>query len=105
MTKSTITIPATAPVLAGSILPVDPDQMIGAIAVAKLLNVNKGHIDRLNATGRLPRPIRLGRSVRWRKATIVEFVEASERAGRLLSREEWEAIAYSGTGPTTSEQE
>ena len=75
---------------------VDPAQMIDANAVAKLLNVSKRHVDRLDATGRLPRPIRFGRSVRWRRTTIVAFLTASERAGRLLNREEWEAIAGSG---------
>ena len=77
---------------AGSIPAVDPGQMIDANAVAKLLNVSKRHVDRLDARALLPRPIRLGRSVRWRKETIVAFLAASERAGRLLNRQEWEAI-------------
>jgi hypothetical protein len=34
----------------------------------------------------------LGRVKRWRRQTIVDFLVASERAGRLLNRDEWTAI-------------
>ncbi|MBI5864077.1 MAG: helix-turn-helix domain-containing protein [Planctomycetes bacterium] len=38
--------------------------------LAKLLNVSARHIWKLTATGKLPPPIRLGRSTRWILADV-----------------------------------
>jgi predicted DNA-binding transcriptional regulator AlpA len=40
-----------------------------------------------------PKPIRFGsRAVRWNLATVNAYLAESERAGRLLKRDEWEAM-------------
>ena len=52
--------------------------------VAELLNVSTRHIWKLHATGRLPAPIRLGRSVRWRADELRAWLEAG-----CPSRECW----------------
>jgi predicted DNA-binding transcriptional regulator AlpA len=40
-----------------------------------------------------PRPTRFGsRAVRWNLATVCDYLAESERAGRLLRRDEWEAV-------------
>lgn len=44
--------------------------------MAELLGVSERHIWGLNASGRLPAPIRLGRSVRWNRDEIVAWVGA-----------------------------
>lgn len=44
--------------------------------VAHLLGVSTRHIWALNASGRLPRPLRFGRSVRWRADELREWLAA-----------------------------
>ncbi|MBD3672369.1 MAG: helix-turn-helix domain-containing protein [Planctomycetaceae bacterium] len=39
--------------------------LLPASEAARLLGISKRHLHTLNVSGRLPRPIRLGRSVRW----------------------------------------
>ena len=60
---------------------------VDAAELAKLLKVSLRHINALNATGRLPRPIRLGRSVRWPREELVAWIAAG-----APSRDEWERI-------------
>ncbi len=55
--------------------------------VAKLLQVSERHISSLNSSGRLPRPIKLGRSVRWNAAELKRWLDAG-----APSRDEWEAM-------------
>lgn len=42
--------------------------------VADLLNCSKRHVVRLADAGRLPRPMRLGGLVRWRRAEVVDWI-------------------------------
>lgn len=66
-----------------------PDQVQGLMTVrdvAAALKVSARQIWKLNSTGRLPAPVRLSRSVRWRAGDIAEFV----RLG-CPSRERFEA--------------
>jgi len=44
--------------------------------VATLLNVSPRHVHMLRATQQLPPPVRLGRSVRWRRAELEAWVAA-----------------------------
>ena len=44
--------------------------------VARLLNVSPRHVHMLRATQQLPPPVRLGRSVRWRRAELEAWVAA-----------------------------
>ena len=62
---------------------------VNAKQAAAMLNVSVRQLWRLNSTGRLPRPIRLGHCVRWRRAEIEAFVEAG-----CPTREKWEAICH-----------
>lgn len=50
---------------------------LSAGQVAKLLGISLRHLWSLNASGRLPRPIRFGRSVRW----LLEELQAWLAAG------------------------
>jgi excisionase family DNA binding protein len=43
--------------------------------VAELLRVSTRMIYRLKDSGRMPQPIKLGGSVRWRRAELVEWIE------------------------------
>lgn len=47
-----------------------------AAEVAKLLNISERHLWALHSSGRLPRPIRLGRSVRWNHDELRRWVDA-----------------------------
>lgn len=59
---------------------------VDAAELAKLLKVSLRHINALNASGRLPKPIRLGRSVRWPRAELEAWIAAG-----APSRDAWEA--------------
>jgi len=62
---------------------------VNARQAAAMLNVSVRQLWRLNSTGRLPRPIRLGHCVRWRRAELEAFVQAG-----APTREKWEAIRH-----------
>ena len=44
--------------------------------VATALNVSTRHIWKLQSAGRLPPPVRLGRSVRWRASDLDRFIDS-----------------------------
>lgn len=60
---------------------------ISAKEFARLLGVSLRQIWRLNATGKLPRPVRLGGSVRWNRAEVMQWFN---EAG-CPDRQTWEA--------------
>ncbi len=64
---------------------------VSAKELANLLGVSLRQVWRLNSTGRLPRPVRLGGSVRWRRDEIVAFVEAG-----CPDRQTWDAMRAQG---------
>jgi excisionase family DNA binding protein len=43
-------------------------------AVAKLLDCSPRHVYRLSDAGRMPRPVKLGQLVRWRRAELHEWI-------------------------------
>jgi len=45
-------------------------------AVAALLDCSPRHIYRLADSGRMPRPVKLGQLVRWRRAELQEWLNA-----------------------------
>ena len=55
--------------------------------VAVMLGVSVRQVWRLHTTGRLPKAVRLGNCVRWRRAEIEAFVEAG-----CPTREKWECL-------------
>jgi excisionase family DNA binding protein len=65
---------------------------VNAKQAAKLLNISQRQLWRLNSTGRLPKPIRLGHCVRWRKAELEAFIEAG-----APTREKWEMLTTKNT--------
>jgi excisionase family DNA binding protein len=48
--------------------------LLDAVSVAEMLNISRTTFYALKAAGRLPKPIRLGRCVRWRIEEIKEWV-------------------------------
>jgi predicted DNA-binding transcriptional regulator AlpA len=62
--------------------------------LAALLAVSLASLDRLAAADRLPRPLRLAGSVRWRLEEVRAWVEAA-----CPPRKEWEARQAQGRRP------
>lgn len=58
---------------------------ISADQLAELLGISKRHLWSLNTRGKLPRPIRLGRSVRWSLPDVREWL-----ASGAPDRDAWE---------------
>ena len=54
-------------------------------AVARLLSVSPRTVGSMRSTGRLPAPVRIGRRVLWRRAEIVEWIDAG-----CPSRDAWD---------------
>jgi predicted DNA-binding transcriptional regulator AlpA len=60
---------------------------------AQLFQVSTRHWWQLDKLGRIPRPIRLGRSVRWSRVEIEAWLAAG-----APPRDEWERIKSNGGG-------
>jgi predicted DNA-binding transcriptional regulator AlpA len=65
---------------------VERPMAVATAGLAQMLCVSERAIRKMNNSGRLPRPIRLGRSVRWRVAEIEAWLAAGAPA-----RDAWEA--------------
>jgi predicted DNA-binding transcriptional regulator AlpA len=72
-------------------LPASERLAVPSAGVAKLLNISQRHVANLNTTGRLPRPVRFGRSVRWSVAELRDWLESG-----APSREKWEKMRDGG---------
>jgi len=57
---------------------------VNVTQLAEMLSVSSRSIWRLSDSGKLPKPVRLGRSVRWNRREIEEWVEAG-----CPSRRQW----------------
>ncbi|GDX98644.1 hypothetical protein LBMAG48_10480 [Phycisphaerae bacterium] len=57
-----------------------------ATELAQFLGISRATVWRMNKDGRLPRPVRFNRAVRWERWTIEEWL-----ATDAPSRAEWEA--------------
>ena len=71
-----------------------PDEEVIAISarqLSQLLGVSLRQCWRLNSTGKLPCPVRLGGSVRWNRAEIMRWFEAG-----CPDRQTWEATQEVG---------
>ncbi|MBX3451458.1 MAG: helix-turn-helix domain-containing protein [Planctomycetaceae bacterium] len=62
-----------------------PRIAVPAEGVAQLLDVSERHVWALHASGRLPRPVRLGRAVRWSADELRDWLAAG-----APSRDAWE---------------
>lgn len=49
---------------------------ISADEVAELLGISRAHVWKLTGTGRLPKPVRLGRAVRWDRKNLEAWLAA-----------------------------
>jgi len=53
-----------------------PVKLLDVQAVAELLNCSERTVYRLSDSGRMPRPVKLGRLIRWPYAEICEWIAA-----------------------------
>jgi len=60
-------------------------ELLDVCEVATLLHCSKRHVVRISENGRIPRPVRLGQLVRWRRAELVSWLDAG-----CPPRELWE---------------
>jgi excisionase family DNA binding protein len=65
---STLERPAAAPAPAAALLDV--------AAVAALLDCSKQHVRRLADAGRMPRPVKIGSLLRWRRTDLESWLAA-----------------------------
>ena len=61
--------------------------LLTASDLADALSVSERHVWALNSSGRLPRPIRFGRSVRWNVSELQDWLDAG-----APERSKWEAM-------------
>ena len=66
--------------------------LISARELAELLSVSLVTVRRMDSASKLPRPVRLGGSVRWRRDEIEAWVLSG-----CVGRCEWESVWQSGT--------
>lgn len=52
-----------------------PAELLDVGAVAAMLGCGRRHVYRLADSGRMPRPVKLGVLVRWRRAEVLAWIE------------------------------
>ena len=52
------------------------DRLLTAQMLADQLSLSKRQVHRLNSAGRLPKPLRIGGSVRWSEKIVNRWIEA-----------------------------
>ena len=67
--------------------------LVAAEDAAKLLGLSRRTFERLLGTGRIPRPLRLGRRRLWRVAELQAWTD-----GDCPSRERWDIMRGAGDG-------
>ncbi len=48
--------------------------LVRADEVARMMGVSERTLWRLASAGRVPRPVRIGRNTRWRKAEVADWI-------------------------------
>jgi excisionase family DNA binding protein len=61
--------------------PANAPRMVGPVELAAALGVKKETITNWARSGRLPKPVRIGRTIRWPRSVIEDLLE-----GRLVDR-------------------
>lgn len=56
-------------------MPTETTGLMSARDLGEVLRISVRSVWRLNASGKLPRPVRIGRSVRWRRCDIDRWIE------------------------------
>ncbi len=62
-------------------------QLLSVDTLAQLLELSTRQVRRLDVTGKVPKPFKIGRSVRWRRSEILAWLEAG-----MPERGDWEII-------------
>lgn len=62
--------------------------LVDALEASKLLGVSRAHFYRMHNAGRVPLPVRLGGSVRWRVSELAAWVDAG-----MPNRQKWQSMA------------
>jgi len=57
-------------------------KLLTAQAIGEILSLSKRQVFRLRSSGKIPMPVRIGGSVRWRLADIDEWIAAGCPDGR-----------------------
>ncbi len=65
--------------------------LLSAAEAAEALRISVRHFYKLHSSGRVPRPVRLGRATRWRAQELIDWLEAGAPA-----RARWEASRPTG---------
>lgn len=52
-----------------------PAELLDVRAVAALLDCSARHVYRLSDCARMPRPLKLGTLVRWRRTEVLDWIE------------------------------
>jgi hypothetical protein len=76
MTRQTPSLPSTGPTppTANPSLPIE--SLLGVADVARILSISRRGVERLRASGKLPRPdLVLGRMPRWKPSTILVLID------------------------------
>ena len=60
---------------------------LSAEEVAETLGISRAHVWKLASSGRLPKPVRLGRAVRWPRKVLEEWLAAG-----APPRDRWESM-------------
>jgi excisionase family DNA binding protein len=53
-----------------------PAELLDVGTVAVMLGCSRRHVHRMADAGRMPRPFKFGQLVRWRRAAILEWLDA-----------------------------
>ncbi len=61
-----------------------PLELLGVRAVATMLGLSPRSVYRLADAGTLPRPLKIGGAVRWRRKTLEEFLDGLEGQQRAV---------------------
>ena len=64
---------------------------LSAEEVAETLGISRAHVWKLASSGRLPKPVRLGRAVRWPRKVLEEWLAAG-----APPRDRWESMRAEG---------
>lgn len=67
-------------------------RLLTAKTLGEMLSLSKRQVHRLNACGKLPKPLRIGGSVRWAESTIAKWLAVG-----APDRKAFEAIRGSET--------
>jgi predicted DNA-binding transcriptional regulator AlpA len=65
-----------------------PPELLSAQAVSRMLGIGTRSLWRYIAAGKVPRPVRIGRAVRWRRLELDDWIKAgcpqSKQGGQTL---------------------